>query len=93
MISSGAAIKDAPRSTCRDGEKSRKEELIESVPEGSRPFVEKVKAFLGFRALEGQVLQGLDAHHIKEERSPYKSIFGPSGLLCHPDQKDFRSPG
>jgi len=34
----------------RDGENARKEEWTVSIAVGSRPFVEKVKALLGFRA-------------------------------------------
>ena len=35
---------------CGDGEKARKEEWTGSIAVGSRPFVEQVKALLGFRA-------------------------------------------
>ncbi len=41
-----------------DGEKARREEWTDSIAVGSRPFVEKVKALLGFRAKGREVIEG-----------------------------------
>ena len=42
----------------RDGENARKEEWTVSIAVGSRPFVEKVKALLGFRAKGREATEG-----------------------------------
>lgn len=62
---------------CSDGEKSRKEEWTDSIAVGSRPFVKKVKALLGFRAIGRDVIQGAEGFHIRERPSPYNALFGP----------------
>jgi len=59
-----------------DGEKERKEEWTESIAVGSRPFVEKVKALLGFRARGREVIEGADGYQVKEEPPTYNAFFG-----------------
>jgi len=61
---------------CSDGGKSRKEEWTESIAVGSKAFVEKVKALLGFRALGREVIQGAEGYQIREDLSCYKALFG-----------------
>ena len=61
---------------CGDGEKSRKAEWTDSIVVGSKPFVEKVKALLGFRAIGRDVIQGAEGYQIREEAASYKAHFG-----------------
>jgi putative transposase len=61
---------------CRDGEKARKEEWTGSIAVGSRPFVEKVKALLGFRAKGREVIEGGEGYQVREGPAVYKALFG-----------------
>jgi hypothetical protein len=43
---------------------------------GSRPFVEKMKALLGFRAKGRDVIGGNEGYQLREGFAPYKVLFG-----------------
>ncbi len=60
----------------RDGENARKEEWTVSIAVGSRPFVEKVKALLGFRAKGREVIEGGERYQLREGPAPYGALFG-----------------
>ena len=60
----------------RDGENTRKEEWTVSIAVGSRPFVEKVKALLGFRAKGREVIEGDEGYQVREGPAPYNVLFG-----------------
>ena len=59
-----------------DGAKARREEWTDSIAVGSRPFVEKVKALLGFRAKGREVIEGGEGYQVREESAPYNALFG-----------------
>jgi hypothetical protein len=59
-----------------DGERARREEWTDSIAVGSRPFVEKVKALLGFRAKGREVIEGSEGYQVREEPAPYSALFG-----------------
>ena len=56
--------------------KDRHEEWTESIAVGSRFFVEKVKALLGFRAKGRDVMEGPEGHQAREGSPPYNALFG-----------------
>jgi len=60
-----------------DGERARLAEWTESVAVGSVPFVEKVKALLGFRAKgrEVGVIEGGEGFQLREEPGYYNALF------------------
>ena len=43
---------------------------------GSRLFVEKVKALLGFRAKGRDIIEGNEGYHVREESASYNALFG-----------------
>jgi hypothetical protein len=43
---------------------------------GSRPFVEKVKALLGLRAKEREVIEAGEGYQVREGTTPYNALFG-----------------
>jgi hypothetical protein len=56
---------------------------------GSRPFVEKVKAQLGFRAKGRDIIEGNEGYHVREGSAPYNALFsaekgdiGPKNTYC-----------
>jgi putative transposase len=59
-----------------DGEKARRDEWTESIAVGSRPFVEKVKALLGFRAKGREVIEGGEGYQVREGPAVYNPLFG-----------------
>ena len=59
-----------------DGGKARSEEWTDSVAVGSRPFVERVKALLGFRARGRKVIEGANGYQVKEGPATYDALFG-----------------
>jgi putative transposase len=61
---------------CGDGEKARKEEWTGSLAVGGRPFVEKVKALLGFRAKGREVIEGAEGYQVREGAVLYSALFG-----------------
>ena len=61
---------------CGDGEKARKEEWTGSIAVGSRPFVEKVKTLLGFRAKGREVIEGAEGYQVREGAALYSALFG-----------------
>jgi len=59
-----------------DGEKTRQEGWTRSIAVGSRPFVEKVKALLGFRAKGRKVIEGVEGYQVREGSARYGALFG-----------------
>ena len=59
-----------------NGDKARNEEWTGSIAVGSRPFVEKVKALLGFRAKGREVIEGNEGYQVREGPAPYNVLFG-----------------
>ncbi|MFA4911376.1 MAG: transposase [Desulfobacteria bacterium] len=59
-----------------DGEKARHEEWTDSIAVGSKPFVEKVKELLGFRAKGRRIIEAGEGYQIREESAPYNALFG-----------------
>jgi putative transposase len=47
-----------------------------SIAVGSRSFVEKVKALLGYRAKGREVIGGNEGYQLREGSGPYKVLFG-----------------
>jgi putative transposase len=61
----------------RGGEKARHEEWADSIAVGSRPFVEKVKALLGFRAKGREIIEGsTERYQVREALVIYNALFG-----------------
>jgi putative transposase len=58
-----------------DGSKTREEEWTRSIAVGSRPFVEKVKYLLSFRAKGRAVLEGNKGYQLREDSAQYKALF------------------
>jgi REP-associated tyrosine transposase len=58
-----------------DGVKKRQDEWTESIALGSVPFVEMVKALLGFRAKGREVIEGGEGCQLREETADYKLLF------------------
>jgi putative transposase len=55
--------------------KSRQEEWTSSIAVGSRPFIEKVKALLGFRAMGRAVIEGAGGCRLREGEGRYRAAF------------------
>ena len=58
-----------------DSERARRAEWTDSVAVGSVPFIEKVKALLGFRAKGREVMEGGEGFQLREEAADYKALF------------------
>lgn len=58
-----------------DGVKNRQEQWTESIAVGSVPFIETVKALLGFRAKGREVIEGGEGFQLREEAADYKVLF------------------
>ena len=43
---------------------------------GSRPFVEKVKALLGYRAKGKDIIEGTEGYEVRERPAGYNALFG-----------------
>jgi putative transposase len=56
-----------------DGEKARPEEWTDSIAVGSRHFVEKVKALLGFRAKGRETIEGDEGFQVREGSVEYNA--------------------
>ena len=59
-----------------EGKKTRHEGWTDSIAVGSLPFVEKVKALLGFRAKGRDVVEGTEGYQVREGSAPYDALFG-----------------
>jgi len=59
-----------------EGKKTRHEGWTDSIAVGSLPFVEKVKALLGFRAKGRDVVEGPEGYQVREGSAPYDALFG-----------------
>jgi len=58
-----------------NGEKARREEWRGSIAVGSRPFVEKLKALLGFRTKGREVIVGGEGYQVREGPALYNAVF------------------
>ena len=58
----------------RGGEKARHEEWTDSIAVGSRPFVEKVKALVGFRAKGRLIIEGTEGYQVREGPVIYNAL-------------------
>jgi putative transposase len=59
-----------------NGEKARHDEWTDSIAVGSRPFVERVKALLGFRAKGRDIVEGGEGYQVREGQAAYDALFG-----------------
>lgn len=59
-----------------DCRKTRQGEWTGSVAVGSKPFVEKVKELLGFRAKGRDVVGSSEGYQLREGAAHYKTLFG-----------------
>jgi putative transposase len=59
-----------------DEEKARRDEWTDSIAVGSRPFVEQVKALLGFRAKGRDIVEGGEGYQVREGSATYHTLFG-----------------
>ena len=59
-----------------DGKKDREEEWTDSIAVGNRPFVEKVKELLGFRAKGRKVIKGKERYQVREAPTHYNVLSG-----------------
>jgi len=58
-----------------DGAKERQDEWTGSVAVGSKPFIESVKASLGFRAKGRDVIESAEGNQLRESPAPYNALF------------------
>ena len=58
------------------GVKNRQDEWTGSIAVGSEPFVEKVKARLGFRAKGREVIESNEGYQLRERGARYKALLG-----------------
>ncbi|MDI6790728.1 MAG: hypothetical protein QME44_08580 [Thermodesulfobacteriota bacterium] len=58
-----------------NGENARQEEWTGSIAVGSRPFVEQVKALLGYRARGREVIEGGEGYQVREGPALYNALF------------------
>jgi hypothetical protein len=47
-----------------------------AITVGSRPFVEKVKALLGFRAKGRDIIEGTEGYQVREGPVTYNAFWG-----------------
>jgi hypothetical protein len=59
-----------------DGEKARREEWTDSIAVWSRPFIENVKALLGYRAKGRDIIEGTEGYQPWEGPAAYNALFG-----------------
>ena len=59
-----------------DGKKDREEEWTGSIAVGNRPFVEKVKAVLGFRAKGRKITRSGEGYQVREAPARYNVFLG-----------------
>ncbi len=60
-----------------DGSKIRQDEWTDSIAVGSKTFVEKVKALLGFRAMGRDVKESAGGYQLREGAASYNALFEP----------------
>ena len=60
-----------------DGSKIRQDEWTDSIAVGSKTFVEKVKALMGFRAMGRDVKESGGGYQLREDAVSYKALLGP----------------
>ena len=58
-----------------DGRQGREEEWTDSIAVGTQPFVEKVKAVLGFRAKGRKIMRIGEGYQVREGPGPYTAFF------------------
>jgi len=58
-----------------NGLKNRQEEWTDSIAVGSKPFIEKVKSLLGFKARGRDVIEGVEGYRLREAGASYKALF------------------
>jgi len=73
----------------RDGKKARCEQWTDSIAVGSRPFVEKVKALLGFRAKGRNIVEGDEGYQLREGPAVYNSLLGAEKGIIEPQNSYF----
>jgi REP-associated tyrosine transposase len=56
-----------------------------SVAVGSRCFVEKVKALLGFLSKGREVIEASDGYQVREKPAPYNGLLGAEKLDIGPE--------
>jgi hypothetical protein len=56
---------------------------------GSRPFVEKVKALLGFRAKGRDIIEGTEGYQVREGPATYNALFGAEKRDIRPQNAYF----
>jgi putative transposase len=54
----------------------RQEGWTRSIAVGSRPFIEKVKNVLRFRAKGRKVIEGFEGYQLRERFADYEAFFG-----------------
>jgi len=59
-----------------DGRKGREGEWTGSIAVGNRPFVEKVKALLGFRAKGRKIIRSGEGYQVREAPARYNEFLG-----------------
>jgi putative transposase len=59
-----------------DGKKDREEEWTSSIAVGNRPFVEKVKAVLGFRHKGRKITRSGEGYQVRETPARYNALLG-----------------
>jgi putative transposase len=59
----------------RDGQPTRREGWTQSIAVGSRPYVERVKELLGFRAKGREVAEGEEGYQLREALPRYGDAF------------------
>jgi REP-associated tyrosine transposase len=59
-----------------NGKKVREDEWTDSIAVGSRPFAEKVKALLGFRAKGRNITKRGERYQVREASARYNAFFG-----------------
>jgi putative transposase len=60
-----------------DGAKERQDEWTTSIAVGGRPFIEKVRALLGFRAKGRDVVEIGEGYQLREGAGCYNAFFEP----------------
>ena len=60
-----------------DGSKIRQDEWTDSIAVGSKTFVEKLKALMGFRAMGRDVKESGGGYQLREDAVSYKALLGP----------------
>jgi putative transposase len=48
----------------------RQDEWTDSIAVGSKPFIEKVKSLLGFKAKRRDAIEGEEGYHLRKEPAP-----------------------